>query len=287
MGLEVIEAALKTLVDFPGHVGFFGGEPTIHPQFAEACALLRKYVWVKARREIWTSGVNWEKYKDVIDETFYPELISFNDHSKPMECWHQPNNIAADEVFNGGVTGNAGLDSQLMWKCVDNCWIQNRWSPVINKAGAFFCETAGARAIIMRGPAGLPVVPGWWRRPINDYAIQMQYLCTKCSSCLPMPMKVNSYQNFDEVSPGNLELLRQLHSPKVQDGRVAVVDLDSLREYYKGHDFTPNPDYYMRGSFLDFPEWTPWKYRSETKNQPDGTERKVADIVKEQRGAHE
>ena len=100
-------------------------------------------------------------------------------------------------------------------------------------------------------------------------------------------MKANSYQNFDEVSPGNLQLLRQLRSPKVQDGRVAVVDLVSLREYYKGHDFTPNPDYLMRGSFLDFPEWTPWKYRPEMKNQPDGTERKVADIVKEQRGAHE
>jgi hypothetical protein len=283
MPLANIEAALQTLVDLPGHVGIFGGEPTLHPQFGEVLALLRKYVWVKARRELWTSGAMWEKWKTDIEDTFYPELISFNDHSKPEECFHQPNNIAACDVFNGGVTGNAGEDAQLMWKCIDNCWIQNRWSPIINPLGAFFCETAGARALVMGGPAGLPVVPGWWRQPLSTWTYQMGLLCSRCSTCLPMPMKANSYQGFDDVSPTTQEMFIQAKSPKAQRGAIKLADLDSIRQFYKGHTFTPNPEYQMRGSFLDFPDWTPWKYRPAMKNTPDGSERKIDEVVKEQR----
>jgi hypothetical protein len=283
MSLENIEAALQTLVDFPGHVGIFGGEPTLHPQFPDVCRLLQKYIWVKARREIWTSGAKWNVYEDIIKETFYPELISFNDHSKTDECFHQPNNIAASDVFNGDISGNPGEDCRTMWRCIDNCWIQNRWSPIINPLGAFFCETAGARALVMGGPAGIPVAPGWWRTPLSAYEHQKNILCTRCSACLPLPMRANSYQGFDDVSPTTEQLLRQNKSPKAMNGSIKLADLDSIRQYYRGHTFTPNPDYQMRGSFLDFPDWTPWKYRPAMKNTPDGSERKIDEVVKEQR----
>ncbi len=269
MTLGEVEQALKTLEDYPGHIGIMGGEPTLHPHFEEICKLLQKYVFVKARRELWTMGAGWEKYKDIIEETFYPELISYNDHSKDQPCWHQPLQIAIDEVFNGSFTigkfdeadARKKEDEKLLWKIIDNCWIQQRWSPSITSMGAYFCETAAARAVLFGNPKGIPVEGGWWKRPQADWEYQRE-LCKSCSACLPMPMIPNDKQLWDDVSQGMLVKLNKLASPKCADGLCHCTDLEGLRAYYKRHTFTPNPEYRERGSFLDFPDWHPWRYRA-------------------------
>ena len=253
MKLKQVEKALQTLENYNGHIGLFGGEPLLHPQFEEICKLYQKYIPVKARRELWTMGANWGKYEKLIKETFYDELIAYNDHSEGQECWHQPLQIAIDEVFE---------DELLITNIIDNCWIQQRWSASITPMGAYFCEVAAARAHLFGKPKGLPVEKDWWKRPLEDYEYQIKESCYKCSACLPMPMVANDSQEWDDVSPGMAKRLALAGSPKYCQGRCKTFDVQKLKDYYKGHKFIPETDYRKRGGFKDFPGWTPYNYRN-------------------------
>lgn len=251
MTLDEVENALKTIQDAPAHAGLFGGEPTMHPQFEEICKLYQKYIPVKTRRGLWTAGYKWKKYKKIIHETFYPEQIAYNEHQKYQPCWHQPIHIAIEEVIE---------DPFLQRRIIDNCWVQNRWSACITTMGAYFCEVAAGRAMVLGRPEGLPVEKGWWKRPLSDYKYQIRELCSICSACLPMPMRPNDKQRRDDCSPLTREFLR---------GDRKVFDIEKLKKYYEGHIFEPEDDYLKRGGFKDFPDWHPWRYRDIKAHAPD------------------
>jgi hypothetical protein len=250
MTLEQIENGLKTLEDYPGHIGLMGGEPALHPDFPEICKLYQKHIPIKARRELWTAGHKWDEYKDIIHETFYPELIAFNDHSKPDACWHQPLLIGIQEVVK---------DYNLMWKIIDNCWVNLRWSASITPYGAFFCEVASARAYL-ENRKGVLVNKGWWKEDMEFHYQQRMRYCPKCSACLPMEMRINSHEPYDGISPRNLKFLESIKSPKIKRGEYRVCDCKELAEYV-GNYVEPETDYRNRGGFKSHPDWHPWNYR--------------------------
>ena len=75
MSLEQVEIALQSLEGYKGKVGIMGGEPTMHNQFKEICLLYQEYL-PKERRGLWTNGLNWNKYEDIIrvnlaEETYF------------------------------------------------------------------------------------------------------------------------------------------------------------------------------------------------------------------------
>lgn len=262
MDLETVERAFDTLQDYPGHVGIFGGEPTLHPQFDEVLKLMQKKVWVKSRRELWTAGTLWKKHKELIQETFYPEAISFNDHPNDVECWHQPIHVACKDVFNGEVTGDFAEDTRLMWKCINNCWVQNRWSASVTPYGCWYCEVAGGRAAVL-GMEGIKLEKDWWRRPLTDWSYQMNELCRLCGACIPMPLKANSKQGYEDISVSNKDSLKQ------SSKKLVEYDLETLRSFLRGHTFEPETEFKMRGYFKDFPDWKPNKYRVEHRTAPN------------------
>lgn len=255
MDLGTIEKALDSLEGFPGHVGLMGGEPTLHPDFKDICKLYQEKIPEKGRREFWTAGYKWDEYKNLINETFDEEYIAFNDHSKPDEGQHQPLLIAIDDVVE---------DKELMWKLIDNCWVQLRWSASITPKGAFFCEVAAAQDRLFNGPGGYPVEKGWWQREPKDFQDQVRRYCPQCSAALPMYIP-NNHETHDSISPGNAKRLREVKSPKFEKGHVIVEDVQKLASYLGDTDGTPGED---RGSFESHPEWHPWCYRSEVWHAP-------------------
>ena len=55
MELDFFEQALDSLEGFRGRIGIIGGEPTLHPQFAELCEILRGR-YPPAQLGLWSAG---------------------------------------------------------------------------------------------------------------------------------------------------------------------------------------------------------------------------------------
>lgn len=212
---QVIEA-LDSFEGFPKMIGFMGGEPLLHPQFAEFCYLAR----LRFKREqmgLWSCfPKGYEHYNEVICETF--GNIFLNDHSRD-DVYHCPVLVGVEEVFQ---------DKNEMYYAIDHCWLQNYWSASINPKGAFFCEIAAAMSILFDGSPGWKVEKGWWYRTPKDFTSQIEEYCPKCGCSIPLKRRA-SIEGVDDISPKNLERLKG-RSFKIDKGKYALSDLKMIKE---------------------------------------------------------
>jgi len=246
---EEFRAAIDSLVEYSQQphamVGFMGGDPVLHPKFAEYC----DYAASKIARDklgLWSTFPDSPKYRayaETICRTFGNILL--NDHSRD-DILHAPVLMASEEYFRKPCTrcGGEGFlpggaecttcnqtgkvtDDLSLFAAVDHCWVQESWSASINPKGAWFCEVAAALSDLFDGPEGWKVEPGWWKRTPKDFQEQMDWACRKCGAALPLERIRNSQDSRDDVSPGNLERLKKIKSRKVARGEYA------LREEFK------------------------------------------------------
>jgi hypothetical protein len=176
MSLDFLSNCLESLRKFPGPIGIIGGEPQLHTQFTEVCALIRSK-HPREKMALWTSINPLGTYSRDISATF--GFIAFNQHSahQLMVCRHQPLTLASCDMVK---------DEGLRTRLIDDCWIGNNWCPSITKLGAYFCEVAGGLAYL-QGIRGWSVglEPGWWERERKDYGYQLD-LCQLCGGPVPM-----------------------------------------------------------------------------------------------------
>jgi hypothetical protein len=248
MDIEMVEKAILSLTTpfdagfenfekgFPGIIGIMGGEPTAHPKFEEICRVMQKYV-PREKAHLWTDGYKYDRHKQsgLIDETFC--AVMYNDHTDQEVGWHQPLLVAAEELLSE--------DRELMWRLINNCWVQWRWAASITPKGGFFCEVAASLDMLFDGPGGYTIEPGWWAKNPNQFFDQVERSCTRCSAAIPMPA-VSAHADYDLVSPGNLALLEKAGSGRASKGHVKVFDEKLTREQIEEH--------ILHG-------WTPWNHR--------------------------
>jgi hypothetical protein len=215
MALDHLEHALQSLEGWKKGVGCFGGEPTLHPQFPDVCALFAKY-FPRRQLAMWTcGGPQYETHRQLIDETF--AILAYNDHHSAG--FHQPLMIANEEVVP---------DPDERRRLIENCWVPHHWSPLITHRGAFFCEVAATFDNLFDGPGGHPLVKGWWKKDFSAFAYQREHNCRFCS--LPLPVEpLPDTLRADSVSPGNAERLKTVGSPLALQGRLRVVQEVDLR----------------------------------------------------------
>lgn len=221
MPLEEIERALQSLKGWPRVVGCMGGEPTIHPEFEQICALYNDY-FPRHQCGLWTSGGRqFERFRELIKRTF--RVVLYNDHSEIGK--HHPWMIACDECIP---------DDVLREELIDNCWIQKFWSPSINPKGAFFCEIAAVFDLLFNLDGGYPVAPGWWKKEVKDFRDQRERYCDLCSMCVPLPNVPNDHQ-YEYVSHGNAVRLMEAKSPWADS-------LDIVTDVFNRDDILTNLD---------------------------------------------
>ena len=243
MDIDDIRNAIASLDGFNGTIGLMGGEPTVHPKFVEICKIFQEMIPIKEKRQLWTNGYNWNKYEEIIYDTFDPYLIIYNDHGNPNEGVHQPLLIAAVDIIE---------DEHLMWELIENCWIQERWSASITPKGGFFCEVAAAQDYLFGGPGGYPIEPGWWNKTPDQYRDQINRYCLYCSAAIPMPRQ-SAHNQFDLISDSIAKKLKKVSSPKFMKGKTIRFDKKlskaEIKEYSK--------------------DWTPWSHRNFKQCTPD------------------
>ncbi len=263
MSLEYIKKGIESLEGFTGWIGLMGGEPTIHPKFAEICKLYAEMIPDKKQRGLWTDGLKWKQYEDTIRDTFLVENITYNDHNYEFKGFHQPLLIAADDIIE---------DKYLMWELINKCWIQARWSPSINPKGAFFCEVAAAMDMLFDGPGGWPVEKGWWNKDPEDFQDQVKRYCPMCSAAIPFDKSVYE-SKFDFISKNNLEKLKLADSPKLKNNKMQL-----YQKKYTRKDYQKNVVDWKPGIFRDFYQYEPGK-RVYIKKDKDGNI--IEKVVKE------
>ena len=255
---EDFKKAIDSLVEYSklphACVGLMGGEPTIHPKFVEFCDYAVSKI-DRMKLGLWSVFPPAKKhYREVIARTFGNVLL--NDHSRD-DIYHAPVLMAAEDYFRKTCTACKGTgfkkddstpcelcggkktitDDLTMFANLEHCWIQESWSASVNSKGAFFCEVAAALDDLFGGPGGWPVEPGWWKRVPKDFTSQMEWACRKCGAALPIERTHPSVDVRDDVSPSNLERLKEIKSRKVARGEYILHEQAKYDPALVGHTY--------------------------------------------------
>lgn len=196
ISLQNFELALQSMEGYFGLIGIFGGNPALHPQFEDICTILRNY-FPKEKCGIWCNHPRGNGA--VMRKTFNPSMSNLNVHLKYeafhefLKDWPESHPFGLDkDSRHSPVHGNMSKfvpEESERWKLISNCDINRHWSAMLcqfrGELRAFFCEIAGSQAILnQHNPdypdTGMPVTKGWWRKPMEDFADQVEFHCHRC-----------------------------------------------------------------------------------------------------------
>jgi hypothetical protein len=228
MTIEQFEKAVDSVEGFPHQIGLLGGEPLHHPHFEQLCEYLRTK-FPREKCNLYTGlPPGKEHYREIIVETFANILI--NDHSR-SDILHAPILVASEEM---------PFDKWMKDYKIYTCWVQREWGcGSVVPHGTFFCESAACLSMLFGEPGdGWPVEPGWWQRSPFEFKEQAEKWCRLCGAAFPMKRRLDS-EGIDDVSPGMLERLVKIGSPKIRAGRYVVHDLKTFTD----NGGRPNPTY--------------------------------------------
>jgi hypothetical protein len=238
MSLENFEIAVKSLRDYPGVVGVFGGNPTMHPKFPEMCEILSKYIGPE-HRGLWSN--NLMGHGALCRATFNPSVSNLNVHcdmaalEEMKRDWPECNPIGRYDSGHSPVYVSMNDIKELTYQdkvdLINNCDINQLWSSIICQTPhglrAFFCEIAGAQAMLMQDgyhDTGLPISDNWWKLPITAFEDQIRSHCFNCG----VPLKGKG----DLAVTGTKEYVSKTYLPiaKLKQKNKEMVVIDSLTQ---------------------------------------------------------
>jgi len=219
MTRENARLAMESLAGYPGVVGIFGGNPCLHPDFAEISLDLAEVVEDQGKRGLWTNNIN--GHGAVINSVY--GYYNINCHGNPAWTAEARRDVPCATVWgasdgansaNGGHSIHGGVmvamedlepDESARYDMIADCDVNQRWSPAIvqinGRLVAYFCEVAASFAAIKRQGwrQGMPVAPGWWREPMESFGKQVDTYCHRCG----VPFRLRGHQDdaaTDDVS---------------------------------------------------------------------------------------
>jgi len=237
ISLEQFEAACISVKDYFGVIGIFGGNPVLHPEFDDLCNILKKYIPFE-RRGIWCN--NPKGKVETLRKTFNPAVSNINVHldgvaaKEFMSGWPEVTpfikGIDSDSLHSSPYVALKDVipDESKRWELISACDVNQYWSAMIcvvrGKLVGFFCEIAGAQAMLIQDQADYPnlgheVIPGWWNKGIDDFRDQVEFHCHRCG----IPLK----HRGDFAINGTQEYVSKeffsIYKPKIKRRQVTMI----------------------------------------------------------------
>jgi hypothetical protein len=243
MSVGEFETAIKSLEGFPGTIGVFGGQPTLHPRFPEICEVMRARVPFK-QRGLWTNCLN--GHGAVCRITFNPARSNLNVHTRRENYeeitrdWpeaiearreHVENGLNMDSVHGAPFVAIKDVvpDEPTRWNMIASCDVNQNWSAAIGVVPgrglrAYFCELAYAQAALHADnpewpDLGMAAESGWWRKPMAAFEQQVRWHCHRCG----IPLRREGQKAITGEQEEFSETHRLIARPKVRDRPVAFI----------------------------------------------------------------
>jgi hypothetical protein len=266
MTLDNFEKAVKSLKDYYGVVGIFGGNPTMHPQFEEICGILERNIRFE-HRGLWSN--NLRGTGKICRRTFNPAVSNLNVHTntdaynemkrdwpecKPIgmqDSRHSPPYVALRDIED--------IDDTERWRLINSCDVNQLWSAMLcqfrGELRAFFCELAGAQSMLHESEpdypdTGLKIIDGWWKRPIEDFTDQIVKHCFDCG--IPLKGKgdlaVNGTKEYVSKTHLNIYRMKRGNREIVLVNKLSQLDGRVNRATdYIANGLSPKPHSWMPG----------------------------------------
>jgi hypothetical protein len=217
---ENFRLALRSMEGFPGIVAVIGGNPAMHKNFKELCAIITEEFPDKRQRGLWTNNVF--KHTDLAAETF--GVFNLNTHGSDRGV---KSLIALRELgwYHEGYSTHSPLltagkdlfDEEEMWDRISKCDVNQNWSATLiqnkGKLRAYFCEVAASFDLARGTDFGVDPVPGWWRRHVSEFEDQITRFCPGCG----VPAKLKGHMDVEEIdtyTASNADLALKSHKNK-------------------------------------------------------------------------
>lgn len=236
ISVDQFEQACTSLRDYWGVVGVFGGNPALHPQFDILCKIMQQHIPYE-QRGLWCNKLF--GHGAICRDTFNPSVSNLNVHldreayeefkrdwpeSRPVglkeDSRHSPPYVAMQDVIE---------DEGERWKLISNCDINQHWSAMIctfrSHLRAYFCEVAGCMSMLHQHEpdwpdTGVDVIPGWWRKPMEDFRLQVRQHCHRCG--VPLRGRGELAQSQEGVEQ-TTRTHAEVYQPKVKGREVQLV----------------------------------------------------------------
>jgi len=245
MTVEQFDEACASLDGYFGVVGMFGGNPATHPRFDELCRIMRAR-FPYEQRGLWCNNLRGKGAHARI--TFDPAHSNLNCHLDPdahdefRRDWPESapylKGLDQDSIHSSPWVAMRDLiaDESERRRLIGECDVNRWWSAAVGvfrgKLRAYFCEVAYSQAALHADnpdwcgtgesipDTGLEVVPGWWRRPMADFALQVETHCHACGIPMRRPGQLAVGGKREEFS----ETHRWIARPKAKERPVQVIE---------------------------------------------------------------
>lgn len=268
--------AFESLDGYTGVVGIFGGSPSLSPHFEEICDIMRQII-PDGQRGVWSDHPHGKG--DIMRRTFTPQYSNLNTHldrdaadefkrdwpecapfikGLDRDSRHGPPFVAMQDLTDGlpfpDGTVRENTESNR-WELISGCEISRLWSSLIGifrgELRAWGCEIAAAQSMLHAAEpdypdTGLAVTPGWWRKPMSDFASQYKYHCHACGIPLRGWGALAITENHDQVSKTHASFFK----PKQKD---RVVELVSRHAQLGEKHLKLSTDYLSNGTDVRLP----------------------------------
>jgi len=205
--LANFERAVHSLIGYPGIVGLIGGNPCLHPDFPKLCKMLD--VIPRQQRGLWSNRLF--GHGKVAADTF--GFYNLNVHGNQAAAeeirqdipWARIYGEDKSSIHGAVMVSMADLvpDESQRYDLIARCDINQKWSAAVvqidGRLEGYFCELTSSLAAATGRRCGVPIVPGWWDRPMEDFAAQVDMHCHQCG----VPLRIRGHHDSaktDDIS---------------------------------------------------------------------------------------